>query len=208
MSVGALSLQHKIGEPTWDIAMLFPRQGEWTEEDYLVLDTNRLIELVDGCLEILPTPTPYHQAIVRYLFRKLDGHVSDAELGEVFFAPLPVRLWKGRLREPDLLFVRPPRISDRHKPPQGADLAMEVVSEGDENRARDFLIKRADYARAKIAEYWIVDPQEKQITVLSLSGKKYQVHGVFGLGDEATSVTLQDFSVDVGAVFAAGKGKK
>ena len=88
MSGGASSLQHKIGEPTWDIAMLFPRQGEWTEEDYLSLDTNRLIELVGGCLEVLPMPTPYHQAIVRYLFRKLCMHVTDAELGEAFFALL------------------------------------------------------------------------------------------------------------------------
>lgn len=208
MSAGVSSLEHKIGEPTWDIAMLFPLQGQWTEEEYLALDTNHLLELVDGCLVVLPMPTPYHQAIVRYLFKKLDLHVSEAELGEVFFAPLPVRLWKGRLREPDVIFVRPARIRDRHKPPEGADLAMEVVSEGEENRARDFQIKREDYARAKIAEYWIVDPQEKQITVLVLSGRKYRVHGVFGLGEEATSVVLSDFAVEVTAVFAAGKGKR
>lgn len=208
MSAGVSSIEHKIGEPTWDIAMLFPRQGEWTEEEFLALDTNHLLELVDGCLEVLPMPTPYHQAIVRYLFKKLDFHVSEAELGEVFFAPLPVRLWKGRLREPDLIFVRPVRIRDRHKPPEGTDLAMEVVSEGEENRVRDFEIKREDYARAKIPEYWIVDPQEKQITVLLLAGKKYRVHGVFELGDQATSVILAKFAVDVTAVFAAGKGKK
>ena len=68
MSTAASSLQHRIGEPTWDIAMLFPLQGQWTEEEYLALDTNRLMELVDGCLDVLPMPTPYHQAIVRYLF--------------------------------------------------------------------------------------------------------------------------------------------
>lgn len=208
MSVGPPTIEHKIGEPTWDIALLFPRQGQWTEEEYLALDTNQLIELVDGCLEVLPVPTPYHQAIVRYLFKKLDSHVSEAEAGEVFFAPLPVRLWKGRLREPDLIFVRPARIRDRHKPPEGADLAMEVVSQGEENRARDFESKREDYARAKITEYWIVDPEEKQITVLSLAGRKYRVHGVFELGDQAASLVLPKFAVAVAAVFAAGRGKK
>ena len=30
-------------EPTWEIAKLFPPQGQWTEEDYLELDTNHLI---------------------------------------------------------------------------------------------------------------------------------------------------------------------
>ena len=39
------------GEPTWEATEFFPRQGEWTEQDYLALDAGRLIELADGCLE-------------------------------------------------------------------------------------------------------------------------------------------------------------
>jgi hypothetical protein len=45
------------GDPAWPVALLFPLQGDWTEEDYLALDTNRMVEFVDGCLEILPMPT-------------------------------------------------------------------------------------------------------------------------------------------------------
>jgi|TARA_B100001971_G_C18207240_1_gene548405 hypothetical protein len=45
-----------IGEPTWDIAYLFPNQGYWSEDAYLDLKTNHLIELVDGKLEVLPMP--------------------------------------------------------------------------------------------------------------------------------------------------------
>ena len=52
------------GEPTWELALLFPFQGEWTESAYLALDTNRLIELSDGCLEFLPMPTVLHQLIM------------------------------------------------------------------------------------------------------------------------------------------------
>src|SRR5215213_8472173 len=36
------------GTPLWEIAWLYPLQGEWTEEDYLGLDTKLLIELTDG----------------------------------------------------------------------------------------------------------------------------------------------------------------
>ena len=82
----------KRGEPAWDLALLFPPQGEWTEEEYLGLRTNRLVELVDGCLEVLPMPIPLHQFIVRYLFRLLDAYVTARLLGDVLFAPLPVRL--------------------------------------------------------------------------------------------------------------------
>jgi Uma2 family endonuclease len=196
----------KRGEPVWDIAWLYPLQGEWTEEAYLALDTNRMIELVDGCLEFLPMPVPFHQRIVQFLFKLLEAWVLARKLGEVFVAPLPVRLWEGRMREPDILFVRPGRIHDPRKPPTGADLAMEVVSPGTENRERDLEKKRKEYAEARIPEYWIVDPELQRITVLTLDGSDYRVHGEFGLGSKATSVLLSGFEVDVATVFAAGDG--
>ncbi len=202
----ALNLRSQRGEPTWEIAMLFPRQGEWTEEAYLALDTNRLIELTDGCLEFLTMPIPFHQWVLRYLFKLLDAYVVAHSLGSVLFAPLPVRLWQGKIREPDLVFLRPERVPDPWRPPEGADLAMEIVSDSPEDRKRDLVTKREEYAQARISEYWIIDPQERRITVLVLKGTAYQVHGEFTPGMQATSVLLPGFSVDVAAVFAAGEG--
>ena len=63
----------------------------------------------------------------------------------------------------------------RRKQPDGADLAIEVVSEGAEARERDLETKRAEYARAGISEYWIVDPQESRITVLTLDGQTSRI---------------------------------
>ncbi len=31
--------------PAWEIATIFPNQGQWTEGDYLRLNTNRLVDL-------------------------------------------------------------------------------------------------------------------------------------------------------------------
>jgi len=196
-----------VGEPAWDIAYLFPTQGEWTEADYLALETNRLIELSDGCLEVLPLPTAFHQLIVQFLFKLLDAFVAANKAGLTFIAPLPVRLWQGKIREPDVLFLRPDRLPNRHRPPEGADLAMEVVSEGTENRERDLEVKRKEYAKAGVSEYWIIDPKERRITVLTLSGAAYKVHGEFVPGQQAASVLLPGFTVDVGALFAAGEGE-
>lgn len=56
------------GQPVWALATLFPAQGEWTEEDYFRLETGRLVELVNRCLEVLPLPTWLHQRIVAWLF--------------------------------------------------------------------------------------------------------------------------------------------
>ena len=207
MTVDALQIlprRSTKGEPAWEIARLFPSQGEWSEADYLALDTRQMIELSEGCLEVLPMPTILHQTIVKVLLKLLDAHVLAHVAGTVLCAPLPVRLWAGKLREPDIVYLRPERIGNFRGYPTGADLVMEVVSEGKENFERDFVTKRREYAEAKIVEYWIIDPQEQRITVLKLDGTTYQVHGTFAPGDQATSVLLPGLKVDVSAVFAIG----
>jgi Uma2 family endonuclease len=79
---------------------------------------------------------------------------------------------------------------------------MEVVSVGEEARDRDTRQKPLDYAAAGIPEYWIVDPENRTITVLSLDGTEYFPRGVFGEGEVAESVLLPGFAVDVAECFA------
>jgi Uma2 family endonuclease len=199
-----------VGKPAWDVALCFPMQGDWSEEDYLALDRNsdpRLIELNDGILEVLPMPDMLHQDIVQFLFLALFTYLKDRDVGRAYIAPMPVKLWTKQFREPDLMFLASHRIKDKHKPPIGADLVMEVVSRGAKNRKRDLKEKRRVYARAKIPEYWIIDPKTKTITVLTLSGTSYKVHGVFKAGEEAASKLLKGFKVPVSDLFAAGEGK-
>jgi Uma2 family endonuclease len=195
------------GDPAWALALLFPRQGDWSEAEYLALETNQLVELVDGCLEVLPMPTVFHQRIVKWLFEVLNAFVTATTVGEVFFAPLRVRLFPRHIREPDVVYLRPERITGLRTPPRGADLLMEVVSEGKANRKRDYQKKRQAYQKAGVREYWIVDPQDRRITVLTLVNDAYQLHGEFEVGQQATSSMFPGFAVDVAAVFAAGEGK-
>lgn len=192
----------KKGEPPWNVALLFPPQGEWTEEAYFALDTNRLVELSDGCLEVLPMPLPWHQWIVRFLHRLLNDFVTGRQLGEAFTAPMPIRLWPGKVRDPDVVFLSHRRLTNYYKTPDGADLVMEIVSAGDDSRERDLQVKRSEYARAGIPEYWIVDAEQTQITILTLDGDHYREHGVFGWDDVAASRLLSGFEVPVKDAFA------
>ena len=111
----------------------------------------------------------------------------------------------GKFREPDLAALR-----DRSDPSNqgrfwlGADLVVEVVSLDDPNR--DLVEKRVDYAEAGIPEYWIVDPRFESVTVLTLNDGAYAEHGTFSRGDTATSPLLDDFAVDVTALFDFAKG--
>jgi Uma2 family endonuclease len=191
------------GEPTWDVARLFPTQGSWTEQDYLDLNTSQLVEFSHGFVEFLPMPTILHQRILKFLFNALQAFVTVQNLGEVLFMGVRVQLWAGKYREPDVVFLRADhadRVTEDYW--KGADLVMEVVSDGEENRVRDLVAKRDEYARAGISEYWIVDPELGQITVLALDGKSYAVHGEFSRGQQATSKLLPGFVVDVTSALA------
>ncbi len=188
-------------EPTWEVARLFPAQGTWGEEEYLGLNSNLLVEFSHGFLEVLTVPTTSHQLIVAYLYRMLSAWVAAGKLGTALFAPLKVRLWPGKFREPDIVFMlaqHATRIGELFW--EGADLVMEVVS--DDDRRRDLETKRREYAQARISEYWIVDPQLEQIIVLRLEGENYAVHGEFKKGTQATSNLLAGFGVDVAAALS------
>ena len=178
-------------------------QGFWTQAQYLKLtnQSNRLLEFTDGCIEVLPMPTQEHQAISRFLFLALYPFVRDIG-GNVFYAPLRLRIRDGKFREPDLLLVTDaddPRCRDDYW--LGADLVVEVVSP--DNPGRDLVDKRKDYAEASIPEYWIADPVAGTLTVLVLSGGEYREHGVFRPGEQAGSPSLPGFSVDVTEMFDA-----
>lgn len=181
---------------------MFPLQGGWSVEDYLALDTGLLVEYTDGFVRVLPMPTLLHQLIVKILFRLLDDFVQQGGLGEVLLAPLPVQLGHGKYREPDIVFLRPERMKTLRGYPVGADLVVEVVSDGEESRERDYVEKRRDYAQAGIAEYWVVDPTQRKVTVFSLAGHEYVEHGVFHAQDIATSALLPGFQVAVPDLFA------
>ena len=203
--MGAQTKPNRTSQQELDdvVLELLPRQGSWSEEQYLWLTdhANHLIEFTDGYIEVLPMPTRKHQAISRFLFLTLVA-IVHANGGTVFYAPLRLRVREDKHREPDLLLLLDaddPRNQDRYW--LGADLVVEVVSPDDPDR--DLVEKRRDYAEANVPEYWIVNPLNETITVLRLDGDRYVEHGVFGRGARATSALLEGFAVDVAAVFDA-----
>jgi Uma2 family endonuclease len=190
-------------EPVWEIAELYPNQGQWHEQEYLSLETNRLIEYDDGFVEVLPLPTDKHQAILAFLFMTLHAYAGRYG-GTVRFAALRLRLWNRKYREPDLMYVLPDHHHYRgNRYWDGADLVVEIVSGSADDRERDLVIKRGEYAQAGIPEYWIVDPDEGLVTVLRLDGDRYVEHGIFKRGETATSALLPELTVNVDVVLDA-----
>jgi Uma2 family endonuclease len=182
------------------VADLYPPQGQWTEVDYFSLpDTNRYVELSEGRLIMPPHPTYSHQTALQNLFLRLQAFVEEHRLGIVRFAPLPVRLWPGKIREPDIFF-----IAKEHKDRIGEevcgvpDLVVEVTSSS--TLKTDRMEKFQEYAQAGVAEYWIVDPQERTIEVYFLKQGTYVLYGKWRAGEQASSYLLTGFSVKVDEV--------
>jgi Uma2 family endonuclease len=196
------------GDYAWELATLWPEQGGWSEGDYLELtdETNGRVELTDGRLEVLAMPTWIHEALARYLFLALFRFVDQRQLGEVFPNAIRVRVRPRKIRQPDVQFLHKDHLQvARNRVWDGADLVVEVVSDNPKDRQRDFEQKLADYAEAKIAEYWIVDPDRQIVQVHRLQDPAYALHGEFALGQRATSALLDGFAVDVTALFAVIK---
>ena len=182
---------------------LLLRQGDWSDEGYLWLTGhgNRRVEFTDGPIEERPMPTDIHQSVLLFLHALF--HVWLRPRGVVVMVSrMRMRLREGKLREPDILLLRDrsdPRRQNRYW--QGADLVVEVAGPNDPDR--DLVEKRANYAEAGIAEYWIADPRDEALTVLVLRGEAYVEHGRYGRGETAASVLLEGFAAEVSAVFDA-----
>ncbi|QDU91673.1 hypothetical protein Pla175_51030 [Pirellulimonas nuda] len=197
-------------EPVWELATMYPYQGQWSEDAYLDLTegANRLIEFSDGKLEFLAMPTEDHQDILLYLLDQLRAFVAAGDLGKVSFAGLRVRLRPGQVREPDIVFLCKQNFDKRGaRVWDAADLAVEIVSDDDQSRQRDYDQKLRDYAAAGVSEYWIVDPRDKKISVFVLpeGSNAYVEYGVFTPGQAASSKLLAGLLVDVQAALDAGK---
>jgi Uma2 family endonuclease len=192
------------GEPAWEIARIFPNQGHWSVEDYLLLPGNHLVEYSHGTVEVLPMPTESHQNIVAFLYRVIHAFVIAEDLGKVLFAPLRVRLSADQIREPDVAFMLKANATRRHNEYwDGADWVIEIVS--DDDRKRDLETKRFEYARAGIPEYWIVDPLKQQVMVLTLEEDHYNEAGVFEAGDQVPCGIITGLRIGVADIFDAAR---
>ncbi|MEM8556887.1 MAG: Uma2 family endonuclease [Bacteroidota bacterium] len=173
-----------------------------TMADFDALPEGTLSQLVDGTLLMSPAPSFRHQRITWRLGAMLSDFVEEHELGIVVGGPIDVRLREDQAFQPDLLFVSHERydmLSERGL--EGApDLVVEVLSPS--TGYYDLTAKRRVYEQSGVREYWIVDPLEETIEVLTLTDEVYRVAGrVEGTGI-ATSVVLDGFTLDAASLFA------
>lgn len=125
------------------------------------------LELVDGEIELSPSPLPRHSKIILRLSRMLMDHADLHGGGEVF-SDIDVVFDQHNVRRPDLFWFGPERgpIPDDRAIDQAPDLAVEVVSPSSVEIDRDVKFKL--YLNHGVKFYWIVDPAQRSFEVFDL----------------------------------------
>jgi Uma2 family endonuclease len=93
------------------------------------------------------------------------------DLGKVYGSRVALRLDDRNGPEPDIVFVKKKNLKrvKRGHILGAADLVAEIVSP--DSVDRDYVLKRAQYERAGIPEYWIIDELKNKVTLLRLDNK-------------------------------------
>jgi len=179
---------------------------KWTYNEMLEkLPAESRYEIIDNELyDMSPAPNTEHQRIFRKLEFALIKYIETLKLGEVFNAPFDVILDENNVVQPDILFIcneNAHKISDRGL--EGApDLIFEILSPS--SVYRDQIEKKDLYEKFQVPEYWVIDPANKVIEVLSLNeNKEYFLFNYIVEKGIAVSSFLKGFQVNAEEIFTS-----
>jgi len=181
----------------------------FTYADYLTWPDEERWELIDGeAYDMSPGPEVQHQRLVVRLSTRFAVHLEGKPC-QVFVAPLDVRPMAtsemsdeevDTVVQPDLLIVCDKKKLEKRGVVGAPDLVVEILSP---YTFRKDLSKKFDlYERAGVREYWVVFPNEQFIQVYRLVNGVYGRHQIVEPGDVLEVSWLDDFKLDVTAVFA------
>ena len=172
----------------------------WTYEEYYRLNDDQRYEIIDGNLLMAPAPDTWHQSWIGALFIILDRHVRSRNLGKVFLSPVDVVLNSENSVQPDLVFVSSANLGivQRRGIFGTPGLLVEMVSVS--SMRRDRYEKKELYARFGVKEYWIGDPANKALEILTLKDGNYELHCVAEEKGKLTSLVLTGLEFDLSEI--------
>lgn len=177
------------------------KQGEYTLEDYYQFPDDVRLELIDGVIYYMSSPTSAHQLIGGYIYSRLLQHVlNNGGQCLPMIAPMDVQLDcdEKTMVEPDVLIV-----CDRDKIINrcvyGApDFIIEILSKS--TKKKDSVIKLNKYLNAGVREYWMIDPMKKKVIVYDFDHDEYPV--VYGFdGKVPVGIWNGDLAIDFAEVY-------
>ena len=150
----------------WQPDPVRQKNADYTVEDVLNLPADApRVELVDGVMVVVPSPSPDHQDIAGLLWHWLRRNAPDRYRASY---AIGVSVSLKSTFEPDVvLFDRDAFGGNHYLPPDRVVLVVEVVSPG--SRKQDRLVKPVDYGRAGIPYYWRIEQDPVHLFAYRLS---------------------------------------
>ena len=159
------------------------KQGEYTLKDYEAIPDEYRVELIDGVIYDLNTPTTIHQQLAFEIIIILREYIRQNK-GLCMVLPSPVSV---QLDEDDRTMLQPDVVvcCDRDKILRshvyGApDMVIEILSPS--TRKKDMGLKLKKYITARVREYWMVDPDKKKVVVYDLEHN--ELPAIYGFEDQ------------------------
>lgn len=188
--------------------MALPQEKYYTYEDILNWPGDERVELIDGEVYMMaPAPSPDHQSISWELILQIGNYLKGKKC-RAYHAPFDVRLFEedgdqprhvDTVVQPDLLVVCDPSKLDGHGCKGAPDLIIEILSPS--TRQHDRLTKLNLYQRAGVREYWIVDPEEKTVIVMTLEDGEHYAPTAYSSQATIPVGVLEDCKIDLKPVF-------
>ena len=142
------------------------KQGEYTLEDYYDMPDERRVELIDGVIYDMATPSPIHQKLAMELSRPIEEYIRKKKGNCIVFgAPVDTRILKDSktIVQPDVMVVCDRNKLTHHGVEGAPDLIVEILSPS--TKRKDMTVKLSKYIEAGVREYWLVDPEKKKVIV-------------------------------------------
>ena len=173
-------------------------------DEFLALgETDERLELFDGVLYLMSTPTKDHQFLMRHIGIHLEAFLDDFDIPpyEVHH-DITTILSEGLQRavEPDLVIILAGRddVGGRIYVEGVPDIVVEILSS---DRNHDLRFKRRIYAEAGVPEYWIFDPVNDTVLPLELRGGGYIERPTLSAADTLTTPLLPGLSIPLADIF-------
>lgn len=156
------------------------KQGEFTLEDYYNIPDKRRVELIDGVIYDMAAPTSIHQLIAGEIFRQISNYIHGKKGKCVpFISPIDVQLDRDNktMVQPDVIIVCKDDVLQNANMYGAPDWVMEVLSPS--TRRKDSIKKLNKYRDAGVREYWIVDPENRTVTVYDFENHEFPIPYTF-----------------------------
>ena len=190
--------------------MPFPEKKQpYTYADYLSWPEDVRAEIIEGTLYMKAASSRIHQKLLSELHRQVANYLVGKDC-EVYPAPFSVILDlddednkeedSKNVVEPDISIICDKSLLDDSGCKGTPDMIIEIISPS--AGRKDKLEKFNKYEQAGLKEYWIVEPQEKMVSIFTLQDNmRFGRPNLHSSEDKVKVSIFDDLLIELNKVF-------